>query len=166
MDADSIKALGAVAGIGGLALGVFLVLFRDFLAKLLLPQLGKTQAYRLLRLFLFLVWSIAVLGVAAYVGLELKTKQVVLYRDCPPKQVIKNGITFFDLDPDCSQATSKDKARVVQANIDVFLASTSKIYATNFGWIVPAFEQYKKNPTPEQWKVLREQMKLCDGIGK
>lgn len=67
MDAKILEALGQVAGIGGIALGVFLLLFRDVIRQKIFPQLTKNQAYRLLRLTLVLVWSVAVLGIAAWV---------------------------------------------------------------------------------------------------
>ncbi|ADH86854.1 hypothetical protein [Desulfurivibrio alkaliphilus] len=50
---------GKIAGIGGLALGVFLLLFR----KIRLPQGSR----RHLTLFMWLVWSICALGILAFV---------------------------------------------------------------------------------------------------
>lgn len=67
MDVQLIKIFGAVAGIGGLALGAFLLLYRDFMRKVLLPKMPVQEAYRLLRLFLIFVWSIAIVGIAAWV---------------------------------------------------------------------------------------------------
>ena len=52
------KSVGAVAGIGGLALGVFLLLFREFIRRTFFPRLEKQDAYRLLRLFLVLVFQL------------------------------------------------------------------------------------------------------------
>jgi hypothetical protein len=50
VDADVHKIVGQVAGIGGLALGVFLLLFRDIIRKNIFPKLPPAEAYRLLRL--------------------------------------------------------------------------------------------------------------------
>ena len=49
MDTELIKTVGQVAGIGGIALGVFLLLFRDLIRKQIFPTLAKREGYRLLR---------------------------------------------------------------------------------------------------------------------
>jgi hypothetical protein len=49
MDTKLIKTVGQVAGIGGIALGVFLLLFCDLIRKQIFPMLVKREAYRLLR---------------------------------------------------------------------------------------------------------------------
>jgi hypothetical protein len=65
MDADVLKIVGQVAGIGGLALGVFLLLFRDIIRKNIFPKLPPAD--RLLRLITVAVWSVAIVGIAAWV---------------------------------------------------------------------------------------------------
>lgn len=55
---EILKAVGMTAGIGGLALGVFLLLFRQI-------DLPKATRHHL-TLFMWLVWSICVLGMAIY----------------------------------------------------------------------------------------------------
>jgi hypothetical protein len=67
MDAAVLKAVGQVAGIGGLALGVFLLLFREIIRKKIFPKLPPAEAYRLLRLITLAVWSVAIAGIAAWV---------------------------------------------------------------------------------------------------
>lgn len=67
MDADVLKIVGQVAGIGGLALGVFLLLCRDIIRKNIFPKLPLAEAYRLLRLITVAVWSVALVGIAAWV---------------------------------------------------------------------------------------------------
>ena len=66
MDAELLKVVGQVAGIGGLALGVFLLLFREVIRKKIFPMLPPAEAYRLLRLIIVAVWSVAVVGIAAW----------------------------------------------------------------------------------------------------
>lgn len=70
MNADLLKTLGQIAGIGGFALGVFLILFRDIIRKQIFPQLTKQHAFSLLRLIVILVWSFAVIGIAAWFWAE------------------------------------------------------------------------------------------------
>ena len=67
MDTELLKVVGQVAGIGGLALGVFLLLFREVIRKRIFPMLPPAQAYRLLRLIIVAVWSVAIVGIAAWV---------------------------------------------------------------------------------------------------
>jgi hypothetical protein len=67
MDTELIKTVGQVAGIGGIALGVFLLLFRDLIRKQIFPTLAKRESYRLLRLIAVLIWSVALAGIGAWV---------------------------------------------------------------------------------------------------
>ncbi len=67
MELEILKTVGQVAGIGGIALGVLLLVFRDVVRQQIFPQLTKEQAYRLLTTIIVLVWSVAVLGVGAWV---------------------------------------------------------------------------------------------------
>jgi hypothetical protein len=67
MGVDILKILGQVAGIGGLALGVLLLLFRDIIRKNIFPRLPPAEAYRLLRLITVAVWSVAIAGIVAWV---------------------------------------------------------------------------------------------------
>lgn len=76
---EILKAMGAVAGIGGLALGVFLLLYRDFIRRFFenFSGITKKQSFQLMRLFLILVWLIAVIGIIAFVLLELQSKSIL-----------------------------------------------------------------------------------------
>jgi hypothetical protein len=67
MEAEVLKTVGQVAGVGGLALGVFLLLFRDIIRKNVFPQLTKQKAYELLRLISVLVFLVAIAGLGAWV---------------------------------------------------------------------------------------------------
>ncbi len=58
MATEVLKTVGSIAGLGGLALGVFLLLFR----RISLPQATR----RHLTLFMWLVWGIALVGVVCY----------------------------------------------------------------------------------------------------
>jgi len=50
-----------------LALGIFFLLFREVIRKSIFPTLKKDDAYRLLRLIAVLIWSVAVIGIGAWV---------------------------------------------------------------------------------------------------
>jgi hypothetical protein len=67
MDAELLKTLGQVLGIGGLALGIFFLLFREMIRKSIFPTLKRDDAYRLLRLICVLIWSVGVIGLGAWI---------------------------------------------------------------------------------------------------
>jgi hypothetical protein len=66
MSGEILRTLGSIAGIGGIALGVMLLVFRDIIRKKVFAQLTRAQSYDLLRLVTVLTWSVAVLGIAAW----------------------------------------------------------------------------------------------------
>jgi hypothetical protein len=68
-----LEIVGQIAGIGGLALGVLLLVFRDIIRKNIFPKLPPAQAYRLLRLITGAVWSVAVIGIIAWVYVYVGT---------------------------------------------------------------------------------------------
>lgn len=61
---ELLSTLGQVAGIGGIALGVVLLVFRDILAKA--SSLLDEQAYRLHRLAMVLTFAVGVIGLCLY----------------------------------------------------------------------------------------------------
>jgi hypothetical protein len=82
VEAEVLKTVGQIAGIGGLALGVFLLLFRDIIRKNIFPKLPAPEAYRLLRLITVAVWSIAVVGIGAWVLVSHGFGATVKADDC------------------------------------------------------------------------------------
>jgi hypothetical protein len=74
MTPEILKIVGQVAGVAGVALGVFLILFRDVIRKSIFPRLTKEQGFRLLTLVLVLVWSVALAGIAAWLWVSLSQK--------------------------------------------------------------------------------------------
>jgi hypothetical protein len=67
---ELLKIAGQIAGIGGLAIGAFIILFREVIRKNIFPNLVKEQAYRLLILIVILVWLVAISGVGAWAYVE------------------------------------------------------------------------------------------------
>ncbi len=70
METDLLHTVGQIAGIGGLALGVLLLVFRQIIARNIFPTLKKDDAYRLLRLISVLVFVVALAGIGAWVWTE------------------------------------------------------------------------------------------------
>jgi len=90
MDADLLKTLGEILGIGGVALGVFFLLFREIIRKSIFPTLKKDDAYRLLRLISVLVWSVAVLGIAAWIWGDRKATAGAVTTTGPQSPVVQD----------------------------------------------------------------------------
>jgi|GEM_PF-2994529 len=59
--------LGKIAGIAGIGLGVFFLLFKNLLKKIQAPGLDKGQWYKVIVIFMILVWTIALIGIGAWV---------------------------------------------------------------------------------------------------
>ena len=70
MNAEVLRIVGQVAGIGGLAFGVFLLLFREIIRKTIFPMLTKEQGYKFLRMIAVLVFTLALAGILAWVYIE------------------------------------------------------------------------------------------------
>jgi hypothetical protein len=66
----TLKVVGQVAGIGGIALGVLMLIFREVIRKNIFPNLAQIQAYRIIRLVVVLTFLIAASGVAAWVYVQ------------------------------------------------------------------------------------------------
>lgn len=62
----ALETTGQLAGIGGLALGIFFLLVRQLLAKNIFPVLKPSQGLRLLTLLVILAWSVAIGGLITY----------------------------------------------------------------------------------------------------
>jgi tetratricopeptide (TPR) repeat protein len=77
MEANFFKTLGQIAGIGGISLGVLLFILRDIIRKRIFPKFKNEKlAYRLLRLIVVVVWSVAIIGIAAWVITSISAKKL------------------------------------------------------------------------------------------
>ena len=70
METELIKQVGAVAGIGGISLAVFLLLARAILKRDIFPTLNKVQAFRILRWLIVLSFILSFSGIIAWVTTE------------------------------------------------------------------------------------------------
>ncbi len=68
MEANLMKTLGQIAGIGGISLGVLLIVLRDIIRKNIFPKFKDEKlAFSLLRLIVIVVWVTAIAGIGAWV---------------------------------------------------------------------------------------------------
>lgn len=68
---DVLGQVGAVAGIGGIALVVVVLVFRDVIRRSIFPKLTREQSFRLLMTMVMSISVLAVGGLATYVTITL-----------------------------------------------------------------------------------------------
>lgn len=66
VDIEIFKAFGKIAGIGGLALATFLVIFRDIIRKNIFSRLSQKQSYNIFLLLIILTSTITLAGLASW----------------------------------------------------------------------------------------------------
>jgi len=80
METALLKVIAQAAGIGGISLGVLLLVFREVIRKNIFPKFKDEKlAYRLLRIMVVLVWSIAIIGIGAWVYTKYLTKNNFIF---------------------------------------------------------------------------------------
>lgn len=60
------KALGRIAGISGICLGIFYLLFKQLIDKIKIPGLSSNQWFTVIIIFMVLVWIVAIIGLIGY----------------------------------------------------------------------------------------------------
>lgn len=100
MDATQLLSrIGQIAGIGGIALGILLILFREVIRKNIFPTLGQAQGYKLITLVVVLTFSISALGLGAWVYIQTRAKEAQVITDFPkqnPEPTMKSHLHLID----------------------------------------------------------------------
>jgi hypothetical protein len=101
---DFVKDWGMIAGIAGIALGVFVILFRKVINKRFFTKLSSKQSFIVILLFLILVWSISLFSITVYFKLNEDSTQLTIYVHGPRSKqeiVLENiGSLIVDFDND------------------------------------------------------------------
>ena len=72
METQLFETVGKIAGIGGIALGVFVLLFEEVIRKNIFPMLSDDHASGLIRQFMYLTFLVAVCGITAWTYVAVK----------------------------------------------------------------------------------------------
>lgn len=72
MELKLFEALGKIAGLAGISIGLVLLVFRQVLKAGKFPKLNTDQAYKVIRDILYLTTFIAVVGIAAWLVSSMK----------------------------------------------------------------------------------------------
>lgn len=85
MDYGILKTVGQVAGLGGLAIGMSILVFRDIIRKTVFQNLKRDQAYTIIKLIIGASWTVALAGIGAwaYVSVAQANPKPVEPRDDP-----------------------------------------------------------------------------------
>ena len=70
MDVQVIETVAKAAGIGGVAIGALLLIFRETLRKSIFPRMTREQGYKTIRMILVMTWTVALAGIGAWVWAE------------------------------------------------------------------------------------------------
>jgi hypothetical protein len=86
IDSEILKTVGQVAGIGGIAIGALILVFREIIRKNIFPNLIRQQAYRLLVLMVVFVWTVAIAGLVAWTYVKVNESRRSSAGDTNPVQ--------------------------------------------------------------------------------
>ena len=75
VDLDLLKTFGQIAAPAGLAIGAFLYLGRDIVAKNIFPALTKQHAYHIIIVLAFMAWTVALAGIASWTYVSTHTPE-------------------------------------------------------------------------------------------
>lgn len=75
LDLDLLKTFGQVAAPAGLAIGSFLYLGRDIVAKNIFPALTKQHSYQIIVALAFMAWTVALAGIGSWTYVSTHTAQ-------------------------------------------------------------------------------------------
>jgi hypothetical protein len=88
VDLDVLKTFGQIAAPAGLAIGAFLYLGRDIVAKNIFPTLTKQHAYHVIIVLAFMAWTVALAGMGSWTYVsthtQVKEEQSFLPTVLPP----------------------------------------------------------------------------------
>ncbi|MBD8604532.1 hypothetical protein IFT80_17960 [Pseudomonas sp. CFBP 8771] len=70
MEGDTVRVIVQIAGVGGLGLTVFLIIFREIIRKNIFPQLQNEHSYRIILVMLSFTFVIALAGLGAWVWIQ------------------------------------------------------------------------------------------------
>lgn len=95
-DIDFLKSFGQVAAPAGLAIGVFLYIARDLIAKNVFPALTRERAYHVILALAFMAWTVALAGIASWTYVNISTQDPVK-NDLLPNQAVVAQTILNDL---------------------------------------------------------------------
>ena len=120
MDSSIIEKLLAGAGLGGVCVGILLLLFRETLRAAFLSKLSRDHSFQIVKAIIWLTWSIAIIGLLAWVGLralEINGAKQLLSRPVETIEVQRPTLELYKLE---KRIPDKTPGAIVEAaNIEL-----------------------------------------------
>ncbi|MFO1422168.1 MAG: hypothetical protein U1F70_00715 [Candidatus Competibacteraceae bacterium] len=111
LDLDLLKTFGQIAAPAGLAIGVFLYLCRDIVAKSIFPTLTRQHGYHVVIALAFMAWTVALAGIASWTYVSTHAQA-----DSSRKKISMVG--SWSGSPDCTVIFNKDDGEEVEGDCD------------------------------------------------
>ncbi len=106
MNLDALSELGKIAGIAGIAIGALVLIFNSVIRKKIFPNLTRDQGYKVIRMVVLFAGVLALIGIAAWVFLDIKKNDREAESRLRSKYVI-------------GQVLTEEGAPIISANIEV-----------------------------------------------
>ncbi|MBA1429224.1 RsiV family protein [Pseudomonas orientalis] len=125
MDSPILEKLLATTGLGGVCVGIFMLIFREALKSAFISRLTKEHSFQVVRSLLWLTWSIAVLGLLAWIGLrvlEIYDSKAITNNSVKPVGVQQPRLVARRLErriPDSTPGTNVEEAHIKLDYIEV-----------------------------------------------
>ncbi len=163
METSILETVGKIAGIGGLSLGVFLILFQSLLKKIKVPGLKQSQWYTIILVFMILVWSVAISGMASWYFSTKNLRKVNIESAFTEKNIpvfssrVHLGDNVFSRQGGMV-FPSQDEPTISRNEDVVYYHKDTKNFSTYFGattgaqFIAKVFGDYYKNFNLDAWE--------------
>ena len=113
-DLAALKLFGQVAAPAGLAIGVFLYIARDLIAKNIFPTFTRERAYHVVLVLAFMAWTIALSGIASwtFVTTHVADKPDPTSAQTAIAQAMLNDLSARDFDAVYARFSDRGKAEL------------------------------------------------------
>ncbi len=158
MELRILETVGKIAGIAGLSLGTFLLLFREVIRRNIFPKLTPDKAYSLIQQFMYLTFSIAALGLFAWVYVSTTSAArpisggIDAEKPSSPKKLTLSGTVT---DAKTNNPIGQAEIAVVGAGVPAVSDDNGNFHLDLDG-IIPA------NPTPVHMRVSKHGYRTLD----
>ena len=92
MDLEVLKMLGQIAAPVGIAVGAFLFIGRDIVAKNIFPKLTRERAFKLILVLAFMAWTVALAGIGAWAYVETQTVRPKIQTEDPSEPAEEGSV--------------------------------------------------------------------------
>jgi hypothetical protein len=96
LDVGVLRLFGQIAGLAGIAVGVFLYVARDFIAKNIFPRLTKQQSTRVILVITFMAGTVALAGIGSWTYVAIHSPKAPDGQGDPPAVAVSIRINVIN----------------------------------------------------------------------